>query len=142
MKLLYGCDEGVARWVSLQIMGYPSGFKDCTAIGVIDSEKIIAGVVYSGYTEGPNFKPITIEMSVASIDKRWCNRHNLRAFFAYPFIQLGLERVQTLCSANNEGVIMFNKRLGFTREGLHRKAWPLGGDAISWSMLKEECKWF
>jgi RimJ/RimL family protein N-acetyltransferase len=135
--LLYGCDIEVLEWVSLQLFEEKNGFsKEDKAIGVVLDNKLIAGVVYNRYV--PN---ITIEMSIASIDKRWCNRHNLRAFFNYPFIQLGLERVQTLCSATDEGVIMFNKKLGFTQEGLHRKAWPMGGDAISWGMLKPECKW-
>jgi len=36
---------------------------------------------------------------------------------------------------------MFNKRLGFQLEGIHRQAWPMGGDALSFGMLKPECKW-
>jgi RimJ/RimL family protein N-acetyltransferase len=135
--LLYGCDKEVLEWVSWQLFKENDAFgKEDKAIGVIIENKLIAGVVYNRFV--PN---VSIEMSIASIDKRWATRHNLKAFFNYPFIQLGLERVQTLCSSSDEGVIMFNKRLGFKQEGLHRKAWPMGGDAISWGMLKSECKW-
>jgi len=135
--LLYGADKDVCEWVSQQLFKDPYAFDEkAKAIGIIKDGKLIAGVVYTNYV--PN---VTIEMSIATIDKRWCNRHNLEAFFKYPFIQLGLERVQTLCSAIDEGVIMFNQKLGFTQEGYHRKAFPLGGDAISWGMLKSECRW-
>jgi RimJ/RimL family protein N-acetyltransferase len=136
VRLSYGADELVCAWVSMQLFGSPDRFKECKGIGVIRNNLPIAGVVYSGYSPGHS-----IEMSVASIDKRWCNRHNLKAFFEYPFIQLGLERVWTQCSAKNEGVIMFNKRLGFTPEGYHKRGWPLGGDSITCGMLKEDCKW-
>lgn len=135
--LLYGADEDVCGWVSEQIFGVSDRFGDaCRGIGVVEGNKIIAGVVYSGY-----FENHSIEMSVASIDKTWCNRHNLRAFFNYPFIKLGLERVWTQCSAEQEGIIMFNKRLGFKQEGYHPRGWPMGGDSLSFGMLREDCKW-
>jgi RimJ/RimL family protein N-acetyltransferase len=135
--LLYGADKDVSKWVSVRLFGDEDGFdENAKAIGVVHDNRLIAGVVYTHYQPG-----LLIEMSVASIDKRWASRHNLRAFFKYPFTDLKLGRVQTLCSAKNEGVIMFNKRLGFIQEGYHRLAWPLGGDAISWSMLKPECRW-
>lgn len=137
MTLIYGQDELISKWVSLQLFNDYDSFDEKTrAIGVILNNKIIAGVTYTNY-----IPELSIEMSVAGVDKRWCNRHNLKAFFAYPFIDLRVKRVSTLCSAQKEGVIMFNKRLGFTQEGYHRAAWSLGGDAISWGMLESECKW-
>lgn len=135
--ILYGADQDVCEWVSGQLFGESDRYGDnCRAIGVVENNNLIAGVVYSGYC--PNH---SIEMSIASVDKRWCNRHNLRAFFNYPFIELNLERVWTQCSAQNEGVIMFNKRLGFSQEGFHPKGWPMGGDSLSFGMLREDCKW-
>lgn len=82
-----------------------------------------------------------LEMTVASIDKQWATRHNLKALFSFPFIQLRLKRVNTQCDSQNEGLIMFNKRLGFKEEGRHKNAFPTGSDAISFGMLKEDCKW-
>jgi RimJ/RimL family protein N-acetyltransferase len=134
--LLYGADKEVCEWVSQKLFKDHDSFGLSSAIGVVCKGKLIAGVVYNNY-----HPRLSMEMSVASIDKRWCTRHNLKAFFKYPFIDLGVKRVQTLCSAQDEGVIMFNKRLGFTLEGLHREAWPHGGDAFSWGMLKSECRW-
>jgi len=134
--LLYGADKEVCSWVSRKLFNEPDRFETSKAIGVTSGETLIAGIVYSSWC--PNH---SIEMSIASIDKQWCNGHNLRAFFSFPFIQLGLERVWTQCSAEQEGVIIFNKRLGFKQEGYHPKGWPMGGDSLSWGMLKGDCKW-
>ena len=137
MTLVYGADKEICAWASEIIFGHSEAFDEKSiAIGVIKDGALIAAVVYNNY-----HKNISIEMSIASVDKRWATRHNLKAFFTYPFTQLNLGRVQTLCSSSDKGVIMFNKRLGFVPEGYHRKAWPLGGDAVSWAMLKDECRW-
>lgn len=141
MTLLYGADKSISDWVSKEIFGVPGQFEKSKAIGVLHDGKLIAGVVYNNMITRNDGDPYCIEMSVASIDKRWATRHNLNAFFSYPFIQLRLERVQTHCKADDEGVIMFNKRLGFKPEGYHRQLWASGGDAISWSMLRHECRW-
>ena len=140
-KLLYGMDQEVADWVSKEIFGVSGQFNMCRSVGIIKGGKIIAGIVYNNYHERPDGTPLTIEMSIASIDKSWCTRHNLKALFAIPFTQLRLGRVQTLCSANEGDIVNFNKRLGFKQEGVHREAWATGGDALSFSMLSHECKW-
>lgn len=141
MTLVYGADKDVSDWVSRQIFGVPGQFEKSKAIGVVENSKLIAGVVYNNQYSRPDGDPYMIEMSVASIDKKWATRHNLRVFFSIPFIQYKLERIQTHCKADDEGVIMFNKRLGFNPEGYHRQHWPSGGDSISWSMLRHECRW-
>lgn len=141
--ILYGHDQKVCDWVSEKLFGVPEQFEYPYAkgIGIVRDDKLIAGVVYDGIRTYPDGRYHQCEMSIASVDKKWCTRHTLRELFAYPFIQLRLERAQTTCSASNEGVIMFNQRLGFVKEGVHRQAWPMGGDAISWSMLPQECRW-
>jgi RimJ/RimL family protein N-acetyltransferase len=138
--LLYGEDEAVSSWVAKQFGQPHDYFNPCRAIGIVENEKIIAGVIYNNQKKTLE-KPYMLEMTVASIDKRWASRHNLRALFRYSFIQLALERVNTQCDSTDEGAIMFNKRLGFIEEGRQRKAFPTGSDAILFGMLKEECKW-
>lgn len=134
--------EELCAWVELGIHGFTNGYDGSSkAIGIERNGKLICAVTYTNFKSRKDGSFFELEMGVFSIDKRWCNRHNLNIIFAYPFAQLKLERVQTICSADDEGVIMFNKRLGFTPEGIHRKAWHTGCDAISWSMLKDECKW-
>ncbi len=142
-KIVSGYDRFLTAWVSQVIFGIPDRFclNTSRSIGVEIDGRLVCAVVYSDYQTKINGDPHSIEMSIGSIDKRWCTRHNLNEFFCYPFKQLKLPRVQTFCSATDQGIIMFNKRLGFVQEGYHREAWPTGGDGISWSMLKDECGW-
>lgn len=143
MTLLYGADEQVCNWASKELFGKEGMFNYPYAkgTGVTLDNRLVAGIIYDGIRCYPDGRFHQLEMSIASVDKRWCTRHNLRELFAYPFIQLDLERVQTTCSASNEGVIMFNQRLGFKKEGVHRQAWLMGGDSVSFSMLRSECEW-
>ena len=141
MKLLFGVDEGVCKWVSRQLFDTDSYFKNCAAIGIVEDDKFLCGVVYSNFLTRPDGDPFSIEASIASVDKRWAQKHTLRTIFAYPFLQLGVERLQCTMSVEDTDVIEFNKRLGFTIEGIARQAYPSGGDAVVSSMLKHECKW-
>jgi hypothetical protein len=116
-------------------------FDLCSAIGTVKDGNLTSVVLYSNLIESPSGVPISIEMSIASVDKSWCNRHNLRALFLYPFTQLRVGRVQATISRQNKTAREFVKRLGFKYEGMGRNAWPLGGDAAVYSLLRKECKW-
>ncbi len=91
MTPLYGHSAVVAELVSKLIPGCDRGFGAYTAIGILDNDDgmLVAGVVYH------NWYPETgvIEISAASINKRWITRVVLRAIFAYPFDQLGCQLV-------------------------------------------------
>lgn len=137
MTLIYGADREIREWISEHLFGEKDGFDEkSTCIGVVNGGQLICGILYNNYIPDVN-----IEMSIASVDKRWATRHNLRAFFKYPFIDLGVKRVSTLCSASKGDIVRFNERIGFKQEGFHRQAWPMGGDAVSFGMLKNECRW-
>lgn len=139
--ILFGADESVARWVSEGVTGRNDIFKEYAAIGILRNGQLVAGVVYHNYHTSLDERPLFIEMSVYSVDKRWCSRHNLKIIFSYPFAQLRLERVQATCAAENRGVQSFLERLGFSKEGYHPKAHLDGSDAVSYGMLKQDCKW-
>lgn len=140
--ILYDAHEELSDWVSLNVLG-KTGLYDKTskAIGHIKNGKLIAAVTYNHWRSRPDGKIFTVEMGVYSEDKTWATREFLKAVFSFPFIQLDLEVVKTSCSADRPEIIKFNRRIGFKQEGYCRKAWPLGGDAVSFSMLREECKW-
>ena len=109
-------------------------FGNCTGVGIVQDNTLLAGVVYYAYRH-PN-----IEMSIASVSPKWCTRSVLRHLFNYPFNQLGCERITVFVDADNQAVQKFDERLGFVREGVLRKAHPRG-DAIIYGMLKSECRW-
>lgn len=139
--LIYNQSSLLCKWAGLHLFNDEHAFDPATAIGIQRNGKVIAAVIYNNYTSDNRNQPLLCEMTIFSVDKRWATRHNLQALFAYPFHQLKLKRVQAICSANDEGVQMFLKKLGFTHEGTHRQAYQDGGDALSFAMLKHECKW-
>lgn len=139
--LVYGHDEIVAQWVAAKLRQPPYARGMARAIGITDNNILIAGVVYNNQHLDNHGKPLLIEMSIASVDKHWCTRHNLKELFSYPFLQLRVKRVQATCHRRAKHVRSFLDRLGFHFEGIVREAHPLGGDAAHYSMLKPECKW-
>jgi RimJ/RimL family protein N-acetyltransferase len=60
--------------------------------------------------------------------------------FAYPFNQIGANRILVQCSEANDKAMKMNKQLGFVQEGRLRQLYP-PHDAILWGMLRTECKW-
>ena len=134
IQLVVGHDAQVARWVQGQFPQIIS-FGDCTAMGVVDGNKIIAGVVYYNYHRH------MIDASIAATNPRWCTRRVLRALFSYPFEQLGVRRIQMTVPKRDKQSRRALERFGFKFEGKRRGAMPDGSDATEYSMLREECKW-
>jgi len=83
VRPLYGHEKAVAKLVASLIDGLERGFEDSArAIGVIDSEgRLIGGMVYHNYCPEHG----VIEMSGASMSKRWLNKRTMKAMFSYPF---------------------------------------------------------
>jgi RimJ/RimL family protein N-acetyltransferase len=132
--LVYGRDEEVAEWVGKRLD--EDNFCQTAAIGVEENGKLIAGVVYNLYN-GPS-----ICMHVAAEPgKIWLSKNSLFKFFAYPFIQLGCNRVTGLVRVDNIEARRFDEHLGFVQEGVIRKGATDGTDMILYGMLKEECRW-
>lgn len=142
-KLVYGHNEIIAKWVATELKQplncYQNGMYH--AVGVIKNDRIIGGIVWHNYHNAYNGEPLLIEVTIATIDKMWCSRHNLCELFGYPFIQLGVKRVQATCNKKSKHVRKTLERLGFKFEGIVRQGHPAGGDAAHYSILKNECKW-
>lgn len=140
--ILYDCNKILNDWVSLNVLGITGVYDDSSkAIGNVIDGKLVSAVTYNNFRVRPDGSFLSVEMGIYSNDKKWATKDYLRAVFSYPFIQLGMERVETTCSAGRPDVIAFNQKLGFKKECIKRKAWPLGGDAVQFSMLRDECKW-
>lgn len=138
--MIFGRDRELCEWASNNIFGRPDVF-DGVAIGEEIDGKIICAVIYNNYIKYADGTPQQIEMSISSTNPKWASRRSLRTYFGYPFNQLGVPRVQSTTSVKNKAANDMLSRLGFTLEGLHRKAYPNGDDAYSWSLLREECHW-
>lgn len=94
MKLLYGHSETVTQFVidvaGNDIPGAERGFGKSVSIGVIDNDGLlVAGIVYHNWEPEAGI----VEISVASITRRWLTRPVLRAMFSYPFDQIGCQMI-------------------------------------------------
>lgn len=133
-QFLYGRDAEVIDWVGARVD--EDDFGPAVGLGVYEDGKIIAGVVYNLYN-GPS-----LCMHVAADPgKKWLTKQFLFNFFAYPFIQLGCNRVTGLVRVDNIEARRFDEHLGFVQEGVIRRGASDGTDMILYGMLKEECRW-
>ena len=132
--VIYGQDELVRNWVAERVD--EDRFQSDVAIGLAEDGELIAGVVYNMFT-GPS-----ISMHVAAMPgRRWITKDFLWRAFAYPFIQLGCQRVTGLVREDNLDAQRFDEHLGFVREGLLRSACEDGQNMILYGMLRKECRW-
>jgi RimJ/RimL family protein N-acetyltransferase len=115
MRLVFGADKEVADWVAAQIPHLQGGsFGPCSAIGVVDNEILVAGVVYHDYQQSCK----TIQLSMMASTPRWAQRGIVRALLHYPFMQIGVQKVWTTTPHTNERAIRFNKGIGFKQEAV------------------------
>ncbi|CAB4134794.1 hypothetical protein UFOVP275_16 [uncultured Caudovirales phage] len=132
-ELIYGREEELLPWAQDRI-GVKFR-KDAYTIGLSKGGKLAAVVVYDSFSD------IDCNMHISSDGTRaWLNKSLLLAAFAYPFTQMGYQRVTGLVPADNEAALKFDENLGFVREGYHPKAAHNGGDIISLGLLKENCR--
>jgi RimJ/RimL family protein N-acetyltransferase len=134
--ILYERDKEIAAWVARNIPGIDD-FGPCAAVGVVQDDQLVAGVVWSGYRDHD------IQASVYAASPRWLARprETLRDLFTYPFDVLGCRRVTTYAARSNVRALKMNKRLGFVVEGCLRKGWDGQDDAIMFGMLRGDCRW-
>lgn len=102
---------------------------------------IDAIIVFSPYDTDIKNKPLCMECKIITYHKRVFTRKNLRAIFSYPFIHVGVKRLETLSPSGDNKIQSFNQKLGFTQEGILRSRLPDGRDACINSMMFDECKW-
>lgn len=64
-------------------------FGECTAIAVMEDDKLAAGLIYHNYDPDAH----VIEISGAAWVKGWLTRSVLKAMYGYPFIDCGCQAV-------------------------------------------------
>lgn len=141
-RIVYGhlsqdwSDKELCQWAAGQI-GAGGGFSpDARAMGIEIDGEMAAVTIWNC------FELHNCLMSIASDNKkRWMTREFLFRSFAYPFLQLGLDRVTTKSDERNAPSIRLALHLGFTAEGRLRNAAGSGFDDIVFGLLKEECRW-
>ena len=79
------------------------------SMGVFDEGELIAGTLYHNYY--PDYG--VIELSSASISKRWLTRHVINAMFFLPFERLGCQLVVLRVSERNKSMVAIARKFGF-----------------------------
>src|SRR4051812_13429255 len=86
LDYVYGHDQVVANFVAALIPHCRRGFTNAKCIGVINDEKLIAGLVYYNYDPEAEI----IELAGAAIPGiNWLTRGTIARMYAYPFLQVG-----------------------------------------------------
>ena len=127
----HGTAEMLA-WAENKI-GLGSFGSDARAIGRRRDRKLVAVAVFG------LFEPWGCEVAFAA-ERHWFCRDYTAAVFAYPFLQLGVERVTCRVAANNRPARMLVRALGFVPEGRQRRLDP-ENDRLMFGMLRSECRW-
>ena len=134
IQLIYGQDQAVANWVQARLPEIRNGFGAYSAIGVMDDDTSIAGVVYHDYRRHD------IQLSMAADSPSWCNRRTLRALLGYPFNQLMVARITACTGKHNKRLRSMVERLGFQLEGRIRKGFDGTRDMLVYGMIRAEAE--
>ena len=110
-------------------------FENYTALGVVRRGVLLGGVVYHQYVGHD------VQVSIAFDSPGWALPGTLRALFDYPFNALGCVRMSALIGRKNKKSRKICEGLGFKLEGVHPKGRDGREDAMSYGLLKENCRW-
>lgn len=123
----------IAAFVARKIGASPKR-DNFTAIGLIEDDKLIAGVVYS------DFNGSNITAAIAGEGRNWMSREFLWFMFYYPFIQAGAKRITACVEQTNIVSQQFVEKLGFELEFPMKDAGKTG-DLLIYRMFKKDCRY-
>lgn len=110
MRLVYGHDDAVAQFVAGLIpFCRERGFDACTAIGVARAGELVGGFVFHDYAPESG----VIELSFASVDRRWLTRPVLLGVFSYVFDGIGCQMACSRTPAGYREALRITKAYGF-----------------------------
>lgn len=108
IEFVYNHDNEVAQFIRQEALS-PADFGRCKTIGVIDGDRLIAGLVYYNYDPDAE----TIEMGARAITPRWFTRATYRRLFEYPFVECGCQMLYARIPVENEYLLSQFARMNF-----------------------------
>tara|TARA_R100001132_G_C3233077_1_gene66863 strand:- start:226 stop:645 length:420 start_codon:yes stop_codon:yes gene_type:complete len=119
-------------WIEKQIRDTcPQDFKSCQTLGVARNGEVICGVAYWFYPTG------ICDVGIAATSPRWATKQTIFTLFAYPFNQVGVNRLQSFIHPKNKRSRKLCAGLGFKLEGRLRK-FHRGADMLIYGYTKED----
>lgn len=107
IQTLFGEDRLVADVVA-KLLGHERPFEHYMAIGVLEDDRLVGGVVYHEWS--PEYG--TIQLSAASASPRWINKAILRTIFNYPFLRAGCQMAVMRVAETNTRMRRIAKAIG------------------------------
>ena len=106
-----GLNARLAKWCADHIWPDGSGsFEKCCTMGVADGDKLIAVSVFHNYDPAAG----VVEISSASIDKRWLARNVLKTMFETAFVALGCQTTVIRVRPSDKPMQRMLKAYGFS----------------------------
>lgn len=134
-SILIGADELVGEFVRARILHMRNlSWGDYTTLGVVRRGKLVGGVVYYAW------RGFDIQIAAAFDQTNWALPGTLRALCAYPFNDLGCQRVTAVTSRKNKIARAMLSKAGFRFEGVIRRGLDGVADGFVYGLLKRECK--
>jgi RimJ/RimL family protein N-acetyltransferase len=136
-------DEKLAAWAANRIPVLPDGFGACRAIGVATGEtehdKMLAVIVYHGFSAGLGF----CEVSIAADNPRWAQRGVIRALLSVPFDQFRCRKLYGTILSTNHRACKLISGLGFKKEAVLRHHFGKSQHAAVFGLMAHEyrAKW-
>lgn len=131
--IVYGDQRELIAWAEDQIKVCTFS-ADAVAIGSRRDGRLVAVAVFD------IFQPWGCEVSYAVGERRWFSLEFATAVFAYPFVQLGYERLTCHVAVGNRPARILAHALGFKLEGRQRRLDP-SCDRLAFGLLRSECRW-
>lgn len=135
-RVLFGADQAVGDFVRARVPWMQErGFGPFVGLGIIQHDRLVAGIVFH------NYRGHDMDMAVAADGLTMMTPAMLRTIYAYPFHQVGVLRLTAITARANKRTRKLIEATGFKLEGVHRKAMDGRQDAMSYGLLRDECRW-
>ena len=106
----------IGDYVSRRLYGRTGAFRDFTAMGVIDGERAVAGLVYYDFDRSAG----VIQVSGAAETPRWLARNVLWEMFHFPFDEIGCQALVMRVDPEDRRLGRILPKLGFVKHVIPR----------------------
>jgi RimJ/RimL family protein N-acetyltransferase len=116
----------VGRFVCELIWQKADAIRDYCTMGVFADDALIGGTLYHNWHPDSG----VIELTSASINKRWLTRPVVNAMFELPFIRIGCQMVVLRVSEKNENMLHIARSFGFDEHFIPRLGGRNTGESV------------
>jgi RimJ/RimL family protein N-acetyltransferase len=124
----------VGEFVSQQCFGRPDAVERFCSMGVFHGGELVAGTIFHNWHPDSG----VLEMTSASINRRWLTRPVVRAIFHMAFDMIGAQMAVMRVSERNEGMVGIARRFGFDGVLIPRLR---GRDEAEWVFTLTDDAW-